>query len=383
LKIPRLIQHLPRSGIRELMGLALQIQDAIHLEIGEPHFPTPSSVLGKLADFYWKGEIKYTPTTGIASLRRKIAEKFSREKNWPISEDQVIVLPGSLFGTVVAFRALLDSGEETLLPDPGFTNHFAQAILCGATLKRYPLLPENGFLPDIDFLRKIASNRTRMILVNSPSNPIGVTFDESTASEIARLAEELDLIVIADEAYEKFVYRGNYTGMHRFVNPQRLISLFSFSKTYALSGWRIGCMIAPPELVPALSKVAEYLIACSSHISQKAAEIALDLPEEEIQKMRDYYFSNVELACHLLKEGKMKFFQPQGGYYVWVDIRDYGMPSLDFCKQLLSEEKVALAPGDTFGENGEGFVRISICRTRQEVEEGVKRLVRFARRKAL
>lgn len=382
MKIPELIENLPRSGIRELMGLALQIKDAIHLEIGEPHFPTPPSILEKLADFYWKGEIKYTPTAGIASLRRKIAEKFSREKNWPISEEQVIVLPGSLFGTVVAFRALLDHGEEALLPDPGFTNHFAQAILCGATLKRYALLPENSFLPDLASIRRMASSRTRMILVNSPSNPIGVTFDESTASEIAKLAEELDLIVIADEAYEKFIYQGNYTGMHRFVNPERLISLFSFSKTYALSGWRIGCMVAPVKLVPALSKVAEYLIACSSHISQKAAEIALDLPEEEVKKMRDYYASNVEIACQLLEEGEMKFFRPQGGYYVWVDVREYGMPSLEFCKQLLAEEKVALAPGETFGENGEGFVRISICRTHQEVEEGVKRLVRFARRRA-
>lgn len=157
------------------------------------------------------------------------------------------------------------------------------------------------------------------------------------------------------------------------------MSIFSFSKTYALTGWRVGYMVAPKDLVPHLAKVAEYLIACTSHLSQKAAEIALDLPEEEVQTMVEYYRGNVRVASDLLRDGGFRFFEPQGGYYIWVDVREFGMTSLDFCKAFLREKSVALAPGDTFGESGEGFVRISICRKREDVEEGIRRLVAFRR----
>ncbi|MGQ9474397.1 MAG: pyridoxal phosphate-dependent aminotransferase, partial [Candidatus Caldatribacteriaceae bacterium] len=168
---------------------------------------------------------------------------------------------------------------------------------------------------------------------------------------------------------------GKHIGMFEVTNPERLVTIFSFSKTYALTGWRVGYMVLPFYLFPHCAKVAEYLIACTSHISQKAAEIVLDLPKEEVTKMVHYYEGNLRTAASLLSEGDFSFFYPQGGYYVWADVREFGMPSLDFCKALLSTAKVATAPGDTFGESGEGFIRISICRKREEVEEGVKRIV--------
>lgn len=373
--IPSDILELPRSGIRELMGMALSMPSAIRLEMGEPHFPTPPAILERLRDFFFQGEVRYTPTVGIPSLRTKIAEKLRKEKNWNVTPEAVIVLPGSLFGTVTVFRTILEPGDEVLVPCPGFTNHFFQVPLCGGKAVHYHLRPENGYLPDFAEIRRAITPRTRAILVNSPSNPLGVVFPAEVLEEIARIAEEYDLLVISDEAYEKYVYQGAHLGLFRFVNPERLVSIFSFSKTYALTGWRVGYMVVPENLAPHFAKVAEYLIACTSHLSQKAAEIALDLPDAEIQKMVDYYRENVAAATALLRDGGFTFFEPQGGYYIWVDVREFGMSSLTFCKTFLREKGVALAPGDTFGESGEGFVRISICRRREDVEEGVRRLV--------
>jgi len=374
------VERLPRSGIRELMGLALSIPDAIHLEIGEPHFPTPTFILEGLREFYEKGDIKYTPTVGIHSLRAKIAQKLLSEKNWEVGADDVIILPGSLFGTVVAFRTVLESGDEVLVPDPGFTNHFSQVELTGGKAKRYFLLTENNYLPDFDAIRKSITPRTKMILVNTPSNPLGVVFPEEVMKSFSDLAEEYNLIVISDEAYEKYIYQGQHFGMYRYVRPERLISIFSFSKTYALTGWRVGYMVVPKDLLVHLMKVSEYLIACTSHLSQKAAEIALDMPESEIQAMVESYRENCELCCSGLEAAGFKVFRPGGGYYVWVDIREFGMKSLDFCKTLLRENKVAVAPGDTFGQSSEGFIRISICRKKIEVEKGVRRIAAFRRK---
>ncbi|MDK2897716.1 MAG: aspartate aminotransferase [Candidatus Atribacteria bacterium] len=377
ISVPQQIATLPRSGIRELMSLALATPGVIRLEMGEPHFPTPAAILNQLQDFYSQGEIKYTPTVGISSLRSKFADKLKRERGWSISSEQIIALPGSLFGTVTVFRTLLEPGDEVLVPDPGFTNHFSQVVLCGGVPKPYFLLPENDFLPDLSEIKSAITSKTKIILVNTPSNPVGVIFPPSVLEEIGKMAEEFDLLVIADEAYEKFIYQGEYHGLYDFVSPERLISTFSFSKTYALSGWRIGCMVSPRELVMPLAKVAEYIIACSSHLSQKAAEVALDLPEEEVNNMVEYYRQNALLASRELEQAGFSFFPPQGGYYVWVDIREFGRPSLDFCKDFLQSEKVALAPGSAFGQKGEGFVRLSICRQREEVKEGISRLARF------
>jgi len=371
------VAKLPRSGIRELMGMALTFPDAVHLEIGEPHFPTPNFVLERLKDFYSKGDIKYTPTVGIYSLRDKIAKKLLKEKNWEIDADDVIILPGSLFGTVVAFRTILEPGDEALIPDPGFTNHFSQVVLSGGQIKRYFLLPENNYLPDFESIRKSITPKTKIILVNTPSNPMGVVFPEEVMKSMADLAEEYNLVVISDEAYEKYIYQGEHFGMYRYVQPERLISIFSFSKTYALTGWRIGYMVVPKDLLINLTKVSEYMIACASHLSQKAAEIALDMPEEEIQMMVESYHQNCELCCSGLEKAGFKVYRPGGGYYVWVDIREFGMKSLDFCKQLLKKSHVAVAPGDTFGQSADGFIRISICRKREEIEEGVKRIIAF------
>lgn len=375
MEVPREILQLPRSGIRELMGMALAIPDSIRLEMGEPHFPTPAFVAERLQEFLLRGEIRYTPTVGILSLREKIAAKLFEEKGWRVPVDQIMVLPGSLFGTVTVFRTILSPGDEVLVPDPGFTNHFSQVELCGGKAIHYHLRSENQYLPDFAEIRRLVNTRTQAILVNSPSNPLGVVFPREILEEIACLAEEYGLLVISDEAYEKYVYQGQHIGMFGVVNPERLVTIFSFSKTYALTGWRVGYMVVPPSLFPHCAKVAEYLIACTSHISQKAAEIALDLPRGEIEKMVHYYDDNRRIAVALLSEGGFRFFDPQGGYYVWVDVREFGRSSLDFCKELLLKEKVAVAPGDTFGESGEGFIRISICRQKEEVEEGVKRLV--------
>jgi len=275
----------------------------------------------------------------------------------------------------------LEPQDEVLVPDPGFTNHFSQVELCGGKMKRYHLREENGFLPDREEIESLITSRTKMILINSPSNPVGVVFPEETLRQLAQLAEEYGLLLISDEAYEKYVYEGEHRGMFPFINKDNLISIFSFSKTYALTGWRVGYMVAPLYLVKHLAKVEEYLIACTSHLSQKAAEVALYLPPEEVEKMVDYYRGNRDKAVSLLEKGGFRFFKPQGGYYLWIDIREFGLPSLEFCKTLVEESKVALAPGDAFGETGEGFARLSICRKREDVEEGVKRLVEFRRKR--
>ncbi|MBP9016008.1 MAG: pyridoxal phosphate-dependent aminotransferase [Candidatus Atribacteria bacterium] len=375
--IPERIANLPRSGIRELMEIALRDPEVIRLEMGEPHFPTPHYILEKLQDFYWQGEIKYTPTVGIPSLREKIAHHLKEEKEWEVTPEEVIILPGSLFGTVTIFSSLLEPQDEVLVPDPGFTNHFYQVELCGGKMKRYHLQEKNGFLPDIKEIENLITSRTKMILINSPSNPLGVVFPKETLRQLAQLAEEYGLLLISDEAYEKYVYEGEHQGMFSFINKDNLISIFSFSKTYALTGWRVGYMIVPHYLVKHLAKVEEYLIACTSHLSQKAAEIALYLPKEEVKKMVDYYRGNRDKAIELLEQGGFHFFKPQGGYYLWINIQEFSLSSLDFCKTLVKESKVAVSPGDAFGEGGEGFVRLSICRKREEVEEGVKRLVEF------
>ncbi|HSV32356.1 MAG TPA: pyridoxal phosphate-dependent aminotransferase [Atribacteraceae bacterium] len=378
-KASEYVCRLPRSGIRELMGMALCIQGAIHLEMGEPHFSTPPFVIERLQEFFSRGEVKYTPTIGIPSLREAIVRQLKSEKGWETDLEQVMILPGSLFGTVVVFRAMLEPGDDVLVPDPGFTNHFSQVELCGGRINRYFLRQENDYLPDFSEIRTSITPRTRIILVNSPSNPLGVVFPAQVMEEFARLSEEFNLLVVSDEAYEHYVYEGTHQPMFKFVPPERLVSIFSFSKTYALTGWRVAYMVVPVHLASHLMKVEEYLIACTSHIGQKAAEAALDMPRQLVLHMVASYDHNRRLALRLLDEGGYTYYRPRGGYYIWIDIREFGISSLEWCKTVLQKTCVALAPGDTFGQGGEGFARLSFCRREDEVTEGVRRLAKFRR----
>jgi aspartate aminotransferase/aminotransferase len=269
-----------RSGIRVILDMALRIPDAIHLEIGQPDFPTPAHIVEAAHQAMRQGFTKYTANAGLLSLREAIAAKARRDNGIQASADDVVVTTGGMGGLFSAAAAVLDPGDEVLAPDPGYPNYEMMATLCHATTVRYPLTGmADGFQPDLDALPALVTPRAKAIIVNSPGNPTGSVISADALAAIVAFAQRHDLFVISDECYEKILFGG---AMH--VSPAalngdgRVITVSSFSKTYAMTGWRIGYAIARAPVAATLSKLQEATVACASSVSQKAAEAALAGP---------------------------------------------------------------------------------------------------------
>lgn len=365
------VRAIASSGIREMQVLALAMPDAIHLEIGDPDFDTPEHIATAAQRAMRDGWTRYTATTGLLSLREAICGKLADRNGIRATPNQVVVTAGSTSGLAVVIRALCDPGDEVLIPDPGWPNYMMMCTGARAVPVRYPLEPSAGFQPDVQRLERLVTPRTKVLLINSPSNPTGCVFTREAMQALVEFAQRHDLYLIGDEVYEEIIFEGAHVSPYTLSDDPRVISVFSFSKTYAMTGWRLGYLVASEAIVANCNKVQEGYVACASAISQKAAEAALAGPQACVAAMRIAYQRRRDIACALLSQQAATFYAPRGAFYLMVDVRTDTSDDMAFCKSLLQQEGVALAPGSTFGDVSRGWVRVSLAASEANIRAGI------------
>lgn len=380
-RYPEAIVSMPRSGIRVVMDLAWELGDVLHLEVGEPDFPTPDPVVEAAVAAARGGFTKYTPNTGILPLREALVAKLAHANGIVATPDRIVVTSGAVAALACTLLATVPTGSDVLLPDPGWPNYAMQLHLMDARPVYYPLRVENGFEPDLDELATLLTPRTRAILVNSPSNPIGSVWRAETVRAMVNFALDHDLVLISDEVYEHIVFEGEHVSPAAFAPREApIVSIYSFSKTYAMTGWRVGYAVAPPPLNELLARLQEPTVSCSCSISQYAALAALALDPSIIEAMVSAYRQRRDVAYAILSERGVRAFRPQGAFYMWVDISRGGRPSYDFARSLIAETRVAVAPGAAFGPGGDRWIRISLANSLEVLEAGCTRIADFLNR---
>src|SRR5215208_5453340 len=369
-------RRMPRSGIREVMDLAWSMGDpVIGLHVGEPSFATPEHVLDGARRALDRGETRYVANAGIPALREAIADKVARQNGLEATPEQVVVTAGGMQALYVALSATVAAGDEVLLPDPGWPN-FAMAVqLLQASPVGYPLHADDAFLPDIAELGRRVTDRTRAVIVNFPSNPLGAVLPADLAERLCRFADEHDLWLISDECYDAITFDAGHVSPGVYDEQDRVLSCFSFSKTYAMTGMRVGYLVAPAPVAEAAAKMQEPLIACVNAPAQYAALAALEGPQEVVEVMRRAYHERRDAAAAALDAAGVGYLLPRGAFYMWVDVRDRcGGDVKAWALELLRERHVAVAPGTAFGAGGEGWVRISLATDTEDLLEGLERL---------
>ncbi len=371
------LDGLGRSGIREVMDLAATLSDVVHLEIGEPDFPTPPHVVEAAQRALASGAVKYTLSRGEPALRDALAEKLRRANGIEATAESVVVTAGGTAAVFGALTAVTRPGDAVLLPDPGWPAFELIAQLAGAVVRRYRLRPESGFEPDLDELDSLAGDAC-VIVLNSPSNPTGAVSSRETVEGVLELAARHGLVVLSDEVYEQIVFEGEHVSPGGLDADGRVITVHSFSKGYAMTGWRVGYLTARAEIVDAVVRVQEAVVACPSWLGQRAALAALTGPQEVVAEMADAYRRRRDLAVELLEAAGLLVARPRGTFYVLASAGAAGLDTYDFARRLLLEERVAVAPGETFGPAGAGLVRLSLASSPEAIAAGVAALSRLA-----
>ena len=376
------ITNVPPSGIRRFFDIAATMEDVISLGIGEPDFDTPEPIVQAGIEALKQGKSHYTSNSGLIELRRAIAEHLDRTYGQtynPASE--ILVTVGVSEALYLAFAATLDPGDEVIIPEPCFVAYAPEVIFAGGTPVMVPTRVETDFQVTADAVKKAITPRTKALLVGYPNNPTGAVMTRERLNEIAAVAKQHDLLVISDEIYDRLVYGTRHVcfpslpGMY-----SRTILLQGFSKAYAMTGWRVGYIAAPAELMEMMRKVHQYTIMCAATVSQVAALAALQEGEPYVQQMVAEYDRRRRLIVDGLNEIGLKCFEPRGAFYAFPSVEVTGMDENEFAEKLLHEERVAVVPGSAFGEAGRGYVRCSYATAYEKIEEVLERLRRFVRR---
>lgn len=370
-----------RSGIRETMDLAASLEGVLHLELGEPDFATPAHIVEAVELAQRDGRVRYTLSRGTAPLRERLSAKLQERNGLDAPPERIVVTAGGTLAVYAAVASLVDEGDGVLVPDLSWPGIETAVTLVRARLLPYRLLREEGFRPDLDHLESLASG-ARVLFLNTPSNPTGAVLERETLEGMLEIAERHGLVVLADEVYEDIVFDAEHVSIGSLGYEGPVVTVFSFSKGYAMTGWRVGYAVAPAEVAEAMVQVQETVVACPSWTGQKAAEAALDGPQEVVLAMRDEYRRRRDAAVSALREHGLLINEPDGAFYAMVDLHALGEDSYEISRRLLVEERVAAAPGETFGPGGTGAVRLSLASPPDVVTEAIDRIARVARNAA-
>ncbi|HEX9989185.1 MAG TPA: pyridoxal phosphate-dependent aminotransferase [Chloroflexia bacterium] len=348
----------------------------IHLEIGEPDFDTPTHVRKAAAQALEEGYTHYGPAVGLPELRKAIAEYAGKNRGLTFDPANVVVTPGAKPIMFYAIMALIEPGDEVIYPNPGFPIYESMINFLGGVAVPLQLSEQRDFRINLDELESKVSSKTRLIILNSPHNPTGGVLTLEDLQAIARLAVEHDLVVLADEIYSEIVYEGEH---HTILSlpgmRERTILLDGFSKTFAMTGWRMGYGIFPGEMIPHISRLIINSVSCTSSFSQRAAIAALTGPREEVDKMLAAFASRRMLVYEgLNKIPGLRCNRPAGAFYAFPNITDTGLDSRAYADYLLTEADVAVLPGTSFGEFGQGYIRISFANSEENLREAMKRI---------
>ena len=377
------VAGLKPSGIRKFFDIAATMKDVISLGIGEPDFTTPKPILEAGIRSLQQGETHYTSNSGKLELRRAIAENIERlygVKYDPVTE--IIATVGVSEALYLTMTALLDPGDEVIIPTPCFVAYQAEVILAGGVPIEIPARMEDNFQVDPARIAAAITPRTKAIFVGYPSNPTGAVATRETLLEITKLAEQNDLALISDEIYDRLVYGFQHVCMPSLGEniKRRTILLGGFSKDYAMTGWRIGYAAGPADLIKGLLRIHQYTIMSAPTTAQDAAIEALASGEPFVQEMVTEYDRRRRLLVDGLNRLGLRTFEPRGAFYAFPNIRASGMDDETFCQKLLEEEHVAVVPGNAFGPGGEGFVRACYATEYSKIEEALRRMGKFMER---
>ncbi len=376
------VAGLKPSGIRLFFEIAATMKDVISLGIGEPDFATPEPIIQAGVEALRRGETHYTSNHGIHVLRQAIADHLKRLYHVEyFPQHEIIMTVGVSEALYLAFTAILNPDDEVIIPTPCFVSYQAEVVLAGGVPVEVATYVENNFVPKIEDIEAALTPKTRAILVGSPSNPTGAVYDRDFLLKLADLAEKRDLIVISDEIYDRLVYGIEHVCFASLPRMQeRTILLGGFSKAYAMTGWRIGFAAAPKEIINGMVRIHQYTVMSAPTISQYAALAALMIGEPYIQEMHKEYDRRRILVVKGLNLIGLRTFEPKGAFYAFPDLRSTGLSDDEFCNRLLQEEKVAVVPGNAFGDAGTGFARVSYATSYEQLEEALERIERFVKR---
>jgi aminotransferase len=376
------VKSLKPSGIRKFFDIVATMKDVISLGIGEPDFVTPDSIIDAGIRSLKNGNTHYTSNAGLIELRQAVCDHLDRCYNVkynPVSE--AIITVGVSEALYLALTAILNHGEEILIPTPCFVSYQAEAILAGGVPIEIPTYVEDGFQLRPEDLEAAITSKTKAILIAYPSNPTGAVATRERLLEIARIAEKHDLVVISDELYDQLVYGVPHVCFASLPGMQeRTILLGGFSKNYAMTGWRAGYAVGPEGLIKGLVRIHQYTIMSAPTVAQAAALEAITNGHEHVEGMRNEYNRRRNLIVPGLNQLGLPTFEPKGAFYAFPNIKASGMDDESFAQKLLEEEQVAVVPGSAFGPGGEGFVRCSYATAYEKLEEALRRMDRFMRR---
>jgi aspartate aminotransferase/aminotransferase len=371
--------RVPRSGIREIMDLAIAAEKdgpVIHLEVGQPDFATPAHIVEATCQAVRDGHTRYISTAGISPLREAAARSYERRTGVATKANQILVTTGAMMSLATSFFALLEPGDEVLLPDPGWPNYFSSVTLARGVPVPYTLRAPL-FLPDLDELQSLVTPRTKILLVCSPSNPTGQVHDAALTEALVAFARRNDLWVVSDEIYSEIVFENKAPSVLNFDTDERCLVINGVSKTYAMTGYRIGFTRGRADYITVAAKLQEPFVSCGTAFSQWGAVAALDGPQDCVLRMCAAYRGRRDIALEILRQRGRYRYTPGGAFYVMVDIADAAMDSRDFAVALLKEKRVAVAPGGTFGRMSAQAVRVSVASRDEDVSEGVRRICDF------
>jgi len=356
--------------------LEAQGRSIIHLELGEPDFHPGRSVIDTAAQALRDGKDRYCNVIGVPALRQEISAYLDRTRSIQLSPDNIVVAPGCKIALFQSMMALLEPGDEVLYPDPGFPGYASITLGLGAVPVAFTLSAKNKLQPDPDEVARKITPRTRMLLTNSPGNPTGTVYSDEVQRALAELAVKHDLWVLSDEIYARIIYGGEYLSMLRYPGmKERTLIIDGFSKSFAMTGWRLGYTVAPPEVIPALHLMVVNTYTCTAEFTQYAAIEALRDREGTTPRMvAEFARRREQFARDLNRVPGFHIQLPEGAFYAWVDITGTGISAEELCRMLLEEAGVAAIPGAAFGPAGKDFIRFSFASSMEILQEAVERI---------
>ncbi|KPU42743.1 aspartate aminotransferase [Oxobacter pfennigii] len=378
--ISRIALNLKSSSIRNMYNMANTMENVVSFAIGEPDFTTAANIIEASNKALMDGQTHYTTNAGILPLRQAIANKLRNKNNVNVKPDDVIITAGGMEALMLCMMTILDPGDEVIVTDPFWSNHPSQIIMCGAIPKFVKVYEEDGFVYNPDNIKNAINKNTKALLINSPSNPTGGVADEEVLKEIAKIAIENDLIVISDEVYQHLVYDdAKFMSIAAFPGmKERTVIIDSFSKTYAMTGWRIGYAAGASQIIQYMTKLQENVVSCVNTPSQYAAIEALEGPQDYLHYMLSKYTERRKLVVEGINSiDRLSCIKPKGAFYAFMNIKETHLSSEEFAVTLLKNKGVVVVPGSGFGEAGEGYVRVSYATSEENIIEGLKRIKSF------
>lgn len=376
------IDKVPVSGLHRFFGIAASMPEVISLGVGEPDFPTPAPIAKFAFDAIYQKAIGYTANSGLIELREALSEHLARlYKVLYNPKDEILITVGVSEALKCVFSALCNDGDEIIVPNPCFVAYEPEIIFAGGVPVAVECFAENDFEPLAENIRAAITDKTKAIFIGFPNNPTGAVLTKENALEIAKIAEENDLLVISDEIYDRLVYGAEHICFPALKGAkERTILLGGFSKDYAMTGWRVGYICANAELLEAFSKIHQYAVMSAPTISQFAALAALRIGEEFVLKMHAEYNRRRGLIVSTLNEIGLDCFEPKGAFYAFPSVAKTGLSGDEFAERLLMEEKVAVISGASFGIGGENHVRIAYCKSYEQIEIALEKIERFVKK---